>query len=567
MIKNKLANIVRAVISDLKDEGFINTELLPEPQIEMPKDQKHGDYASNIALILASMEKRNPRELADRIAEVLNNNNIAENKDIVKSVEVAGPGFINFKINNKVWLDSLKEILAQNENFGRLDIGNDKRIQIEFVSANPTGPLHIGHARGAVVGDTLASILTAAGFYVEREYYINDAGVQMETLGKSVYSRYLEHFGENVVYHDNYYQGEYIKEIAEKMAANEEDGLLSIGEDEAIGRCTKFALTNILDEIKSDLQDFGIKYDVWFSEKKLYDDGQVENSIKQYQDEGIIYEKEGALWFNTTDHGDDKDRVVIKSDGETTYFASDIAYHKDKYDRGFNKVINVLGADHHGYVVRMKAAIKAMGRETNDLEIILIQFVNLIRGGKPVSMSTRSGEFITMREVLDEVGADAMRYFMLMRSYDTHLDFDLDLAKKKSQDNPVFYVQYAHARISSILRQVKERGIDVSGISALKNDDITIDLSPLTLPEEAAIIRRLSEFPEVVEEAAKSLEPHRITFYVFDVASMFHSYYNHHRVITEDEKLTYARIAFVTAIMTIIKNGLALMGISAPDRM
>ncbi len=561
MIKSKLAKIVRVVISDLKEEGLISTELLPEPQIETPKDPRHGDFASNIAMVLASMEKSNPRKLAERIAETIKGNDISDAKDVVKSVEVAGPGFINFTLNDSVWHDSLRDILIGGEDYGRSDIGGDRRVQIEFVSANPTGPLHIGHARGAVVGDVLASILSRAGFYVEREYYINDAGVQMETLGRSIYSRYMEHFGMDAVYLDSYYQGEYIREIAGKLAEKEGEGLLNMDEAEAVIRCTGFALTLILDGIKRDLHDFGVDYDVWFSEKRLYEKGQVDDSIKKYKDEGIIYEKEGALWFNTTDHGDDKDRVVIKSDGEKTYFASDISYHKDKYDRGFNKVINVWGSDHHGYVVRMKAAVKAMGRDPDDLEIILIQFVNLIRGGKPVSMSTRAGEFITLREVLDEVGVDAMRYFMLMRSYDTHLDFDLDLAKKRSQDNPVYYVQYAHARICSILRQAEEAGIKVADI------DDSADLTPLTLPEEAAVIKKLAEFTETVEGAAGSLEPHRITFYVFELVSLFHSYYNHHRVITEDEKLTTARIAFVIAIKTVIKNALMLMGISAPERM
>ncbi|MBN1574570.1 MAG: arginine--tRNA ligase [Deltaproteobacteria bacterium] len=560
-MKNKLAKIVRVVISDLKEEGLISTELLPEPQIETPKDQRHGDFASNIAMVLASMENKNPRELADRIAGAIKGNDISDAKAIVKDVKVAGPGFINFTLNDSVWHDSLREVLSNEEDYGRSDVGDGQRVQIEFVSANPTGPLHIGHARGAVVGDVLASILSKAGFYVEREYYINDAGVQMGTLGRSVYSRCLEHFGREVVYPDNYYQGEYIGEIAGKLAEKEGEGLLKLDETEAVHLCADFALNLILDDIKRDLHDFGVDYNVWFSEKGLYEKGQVDESIKKYRDEGIIYEKEGALWFNTTDHGDDKDRVVVKSDGEKTYFASDISYHKDKYDRGFDKVINIWGSDHHGYVVRMKAAVKAMGRDPDDLEIILIQFVNLIRGGKPVSMSTRSGEFITLREVLDEVGTDAMRYFMLMRSYDTHLDFDLDLAKKRSQDNPVYYVQYAHARICSILRQAEEAGMDVSRIRD------SADLTRLTLPEEAAVIKKLAEFPETVEEAAGSLEPHRITFYVFELASLFHSYYNHHRVITEDEKLTAARLTFVVAVKTVIKNALTFMGISAPERM
>jgi arginyl-tRNA synthetase len=559
LIEQKLFTTIITSLSVLQKEGVLTEDLSPEPQFEIPKDQNHGDIATNIALVLGSKEKRNPRELAERIKDAILNGN-DEVLTEIKRVEVAGPGFINFTFNDVHWHRILLDILKRGDRFGYIDLGMGKRVQIEFVSANPTGPLHIGHARGAAVGDALSSILSAAGFDVDREYYINDYGVQMETLGKSVYTRYRERFGETVVYEDNYYQGEYIRDIAHDVAKQEGDRLLSIPEPEAVSFCQEYATDVLLRGIKQDLSDFGIEYDVWFSETSLYDGGAVNDSIETFKNDGLIYEKDDALWFNTTDYGDDKDRVVVKSDGEKTYFASDIAYHKNKFDRGFDKVINVWGADHHGYVVRMQAAVRAMGRSDGDLELILVQFVNLIRQGVPVSMSTRAGSFVTMREVFDEVGKDAMRYFMLMRSYDSHLDFDLDLATKKTQENPVYYVQYAHARIQSIQRQADEKGYRIESPDE-------IDFSPLVLAEEFTLIKKLRQFPEIVTEAAENLEPHRITFYIFELASLFHSYYNHHRVVTEERPLSLARLCLVTAVKTVIRNGLGLLGISAPERM
>jgi len=504
---------------------------------------------------IASREKKSPREIAEKIARDITPILIKE-----ASVTVAGPGFINFSLHKDAWRNKLRDILVQREKYGQGLHRVKKKIQVEFVSANPTGPLHVGHARGAAVGDSLAAILSACGHAVEREYYINDAGLQMETLGKSVYSRYLEHFGKDVAYEQHYYQGDYVRTIAEDIARAEGDRLLKIPEKEAIAYFSSHAGSIILDSIKKDLADFGVSFNGWFSEQGLYDNGDVDRAIAEYKEKKLIYEADGALWFDTTDYGDDKDRVVVKSDGEKTYFASDIAYHKNKYDRGFDTVINVWGADHHGYVVRMKAAAKAMGRHDGDLELILVQLVNLMRGGKPVSMSTRAGTYVTLREVLDEVGKDAMRYFMLMRSYDAHLDFDLELAKKKTQDNPVFYVQYAHARIASILRQAKEGGCDI-----VKLEDANLSL--LDLPEEMAIVKKLTQFPEVVSEAGEFLEPHRITFFVFDIASLFHSYYNRNRVVSEDEHLSRARLALVVAVMIVIKNALTMLGISAPEKM
>ena len=564
MVKEQLTDILRKSLSALADEGFLSTytdsDSSTEPQIEVPKDSNHGDFASNIALVLASAEKKNPRQVAERIIA-----RVGESADFIETMEVAGPGFINFSLKDSFWHHRLARAIADGETFGDSDVGGGVRVQVEFVSANPTGPLHVGHARGAAVGDALAAILEAAGYDVQREYYINDAGVQMETLGKSVYARYREHFGKDFVYLDNYYQGEYIGEIARKIASEHKERFLEVPEEEAIPFFTDFASTDILSGIKQDLSDFGIEYDVWFSEKSLYDheaDGtsQVDAYIDEFVRRQLVFERDGALWFNTTDYGDDKDRVIIKSDGEKTYLASDIAYHQNKYDRGFDRVINIWGADHHGYVVRMQAAVRALGRNEGDLVLILVQLVSLIRGGKLISMSTRAGQFVTLRELLDEVGPDAMRYFMLMRSYDAQFDFDLDLATTRSQENPVFYVQYSHARISSILRQATEQDISTGEFSKK-------DLARLELPEEIALIKKVLDFPGLVEEAARDLAPHKVTFYLFDLASLFHSYYNHHRVITEDLPLTRARLALIGMIRIVVARGLGLLGISAPEKM
>jgi arginyl-tRNA synthetase len=562
LVKENLREIITGSLCKLKDSGFISTDPLPIAQIEIPKDPSHGDFATNIAMILASAEKKNPRQLAEHIVNAITTNGSVSDEGFVKSVEVAGPGFINITLSENFWRDIVRRVLNGGETYGNVDLGGGRRVQIEFVSANPTGPLHVGHARGGVVGDAMANILSAAGYEVEREYYINDAGVQMENLGKSVFARYQELFGRSVVFEDNYYMGDYIKDIAVRIRDAQGDRLLEIPEADAVTLCKDVACREVLDQIRKDLADFGIVYNEWFSEKSLYDEGLVSKYIQEFKERRLIYEKEGALWFDTTDYGDDKDRVVIKSDNEPTYFASDIAYHWDKFHRrGFDIVINVWGADHHGYVVRMKAAVKAMGIKPENLVLILVQLVNLVRGGKPVSMSKRAGEFVTIRDVMDEVGKDAMRWFMLMRTYDSHLDFDLDLATKQSQENPVYYVQYAHARICSILRQAEEAG------QAAVPDPDTIDLAPLKLPEELSLMKVLARFPDVIADSAREMEPHRVIFYVFELASDFHSYYNRNRVITEDRTLTAARLGLVAAIGVVIRKALTIVGVSAPERM
>jgi arginyl-tRNA synthetase len=562
LVKENLREIITGSLRKLKDNGLISTDPLPVAQIEIPKDPRHGDFATNIAMILASAEKKNPRQLAEHIVGAMTANGGVTEDGFIKSLEIAGPGFINITLSDDFWRNVVRRVLAAPDTYGNVDLGGGRRVQIEFVSANPTGPLHVGHARGGVVGDAMANILAAAGYEVQREYYINDAGVQMENLGKSVLARYRELFGQSVVLEENYYHGEYIKDIAREIKDAQGDRLLALPEGEAVAFCKDTACRRVLGQIEKDLSDFGIVYDEWFSETSLYDEGLVNKYIEEFRERGLIYEKQNALWFDTTDYGDDKDRVVIKSDNEPTYFASDIAYHWDKFHRrGFDIVINVWGADHHGYVVRMKAAVKAMGIVPDNLILILVQLVNLVRGGKPVSMSKRAGEFVTIRDVLDEVGKDAMRWFMLMRSYDSHLDFDLDLATKQSQENPVYYVQYAHARICSITRQAAEAGLE------LNPDPDTVDLSPLALPEELSLMKTLARFPDVITDAAREMEPHRIIFYVFDLASDFHSYYNHHRVITEDRPLSIARLCLIGAVGAVIGRALAILGISAPERM
>jgi len=431
---------------------------------------------------------------------------------------------------------------------------------VEFVSANPTGPLHIGHARGAVVGDVISNLLKTSGYKVAKEYYINDAGNQMNNLGKSVLLRYRELLGEKIDFPESCYRGEYIKDIAGKIIKDEGEKYLNTDELSAINYFTSIAGRVILEEIKADLKDFGVVFDEYFSEKELYKNDGVTKLLDKLQKKGFVYSDGETLWFKTTDFGDEKDRVVVRKNGEPTYFAADIAYHQNKFDRGFETVIDIWGADHHGYMPRMRAGIQALGHNKESLKIILVQLVNLLRGGVPAAMSTRSGEFVTLREVLDEVGRDAARYNFLMRRSDSHLDFDLEVAKKQSNENPVYYVQYAHARICSILKMAQERGIDMPAY-------IDTDLSLLNEPEEKSLIKMLVRYPETVHGAAKSLEPHRIPFYLNELAGVFHSYYNKNKVISEDNRLTAARLFLIMMIRIVLENALDILGVSAPQKM
>jgi arginyl-tRNA synthetase len=523
--------------------------------VEAPGNPEHGDYAANAALILASQAKQNPRKIAQIIQD-----NISDPENIIEKTQIAGPGFINFFIKDSIWHQALKNIDEQQEKYGCLDIGGGKKVQVEFVSANPTGPLHIGHARGAVVGDVITNLLSIAGYRITKEYYINDAGNQMNNLGKSVLLRYRELLGEKIEFPETCYRGDYIKNIAREILDREGNKYLHSNEEETISYFTGLAGGAILEEIKVDLKDFGVVFDEYFSEKELYENNGVTNLLDKLQKKGFVYSDGETLWFKTTDFCDEKDRVVVRKNGEPTYFAADIAYHQNKFSRGFEMVIDIWGADHHGYMSRMWAGIQALGYDKNALKIILVQLVNLLRGGVPAAMSTRSGEFVTLREVLDEVGKDAARYNFLMRRSDSHLDFDLELAKKQSNENPVYYVQYAHARICSIVRMAKERGIDMP-----RYEDA--DLSVLNEPEEKTLIKLLVRYPETIYGAAKSLEPHRITFYLNELAGIFHSYYNKNKVISENNQLTAARLFLIAAIRIVLQNALKILGVSAPEKM
>ncbi|MBW2558498.1 MAG: arginine--tRNA ligase [Deltaproteobacteria bacterium] len=553
-MKDKLLKLLEVSIDSCLEKGILKKTDIPSIEVEFPKEGSHGDYASNVAMILASSQREAPRGIAERIVE-----NISDSDRILDKIEIAGPGFINFFIKANVWAVLLREVDTLGDRYGESNIGNGTNVQVEFVSANPTGPLHIGHARGAVIGDTVANLLQAAGFSVSREYYINDAGNQMNMLGESVYYRYLELMGENVSFPETCYQGGYITELAREIYVKCGDRFRSDKEG-AILFMTEYAAGSILGGIKEDLETLGVVFDRYFSEKELYKNDDVAKILQKLREEGFVYEEGGTLWFNTMDFGDEKDRVVVRENGEPTYFAADIAYHRNKYSRDFDKVINVWGADHHGYIPRMHAAVMALGRKKEDLEVVLVQLVNLLRNGVPVPMSTRAGEFVTIREVTDEVGKDAARYNFLMRRSNSHLDFDLELAKVQSSENPVYYVQYAHARISSIMRLASEQGYQMPVYSEIKPD-------LLTTVEECELIKIINTFPEMVEGSARTLEPHRIPYYINDLASKFHSFYNKHKVVSDNVELTKARLFLIKSTGTVIRNALRLLGVSAPERM
>ena len=552
-LQTLLGNAVKACI----DKKLIDVEAVPDIEIDIPKDAGHGDYASNVAMVLASRAKGKlpPRRIADIISK-----NISSGDNVLAKVEVAGPGFMNFFIRVDVWSTLLHDVEKMGDRYGASDYGKGKKTHLEFVSANPTGPLHIGHARGAVVGDVIANILEASGFSVFCEYYINDTGNQMNNLGKSVFSRYLELLGDDVDFPEGCYQGDYIRDLAREIIARDCEDYHNRNQEETIRTFTDYAASAILNGIKDDLKAFGVVFDNYFSEKDLYKDDGVGKLLSELEKSNFIYNDGETVWFRTTAFGDEKDRVVIRKSGEPTYFAADIAYHQNKYQRGFDRIIDVWGADHHGYIPRMAACIEALGHEKDSLKIVLVQLVNLLRDGRPVPMSTRAGEFVTLKEVIDEVGKDAARYNFLMRRSDSHLDFDLELAKRQSSENPVYYVQYAHARICSIMRNADERGYKIPAYDE-------VDLSFLTLPEEINLIKAITRLPEVVEGAALSLEPHRLTFYLNDLAALFHSYYNKYKVLSDEEGLSRARLFLIKSILVVLSNALRILGVSAPERM
>jgi arginyl-tRNA synthetase len=553
VMRSQLRDILaRAVEKTAKAEG-LDSGALPPIVLEPPKQREFGDLSSNVAMVWARSAKKPPRAIAEAVLK-----NLQDPDGILARQEIAGPGFLNFSFAPKFFYREFRDLVS-----GRnlqIDLGHGEKIQVEFASVNPTGPLHVGHGRVAVIGDVLARLHQAAGFSVEREYYVNDAGNQMENLGRSIVARYRESFGEDLEFPENGYPGDYVKEIAANIRRQEGDKYLHHDPDAAQIFFREAGGDALLKVIRRQLGDFAITFDSFFSEKAMRERGEVTECLELLRQRGLLYFQDGAEWYKSSQFGDDKDRTVIKSDGELTYFASDIAYHRNKYQRGFRKLINVWGADHHGYVPRLRAAMQGLGYDPNLLHVVLVQMVQLTRGGEPVRMGKRSGEFISLEEVLEEVGRDAARFFFLMRKSDSHLDFDLDLAKRQSSDNPVFYVQYAHARVASIFEQAARNGIILE-----QRDSVPVER--LALTEELGLIRRMIEFNDVLEESVRELEPHRMIFYLLDLAGDFHHYYNHARVITEDADLSRARLLLVENLQKTVRRGLEILGIDAPTKM
>ena len=582
-MKDQLQELLTKCVQDLISKGILK-EMPSKIRIDHTKDNSHGDYATNIALMLSKQAKMSPVELAKIIIDQF------EQKNFIKKIEIAGPGFINFFISQESSSSIVNEILAQAASYGCSDIGQGKKVLLEYVSANPTGPLHVGHGRGAAYGATVSNLLRNAGFIVDNEYYVNDAGRQMDILTVSIYLRYLTICGEDLRFPDNGYQGQYINDIAQGIYETSgqkfhlksdlvfenvcrdgtEGGDKEVHIDQLIEKAKSIlgdgfkavfevGIESILSGIKNDLAEFGVVFEKWFSEQSLIDSGLSESCISKLKDSKNLYEKDGALWFKTTNFGDEKDRVVVRDNGNHTYFASDIAYHLEKLDRGYDKIINVWGADHHGYIPRVKASIEALGHNSDKLEILLVQFANLYRGGSKVQMSTRSGSFVTLEDLRAEVGNDAARFFYILRKSEQHMDFDLDLAKSKTNENPVYYIQYAHARICSVFKQADEKELELDVSQA--------NLSLLTEEIEKDILRELSRFRSVLESSAIQYEPHQLAYYLRDLSNHFHSYYNACKFIVDDKNLTQSRLALINATQQILKNGLSILGVGAPESM
>jgi len=555
-------NIAEQMQAQLKEEikqavlkaGLAAEGEIPAVLLETPKDKSHGDYSTNMAMQLARIAKKAPRQIAEAIQE-----NMDLSKGSVEKIDIAGPGFINFYMNNSYLTDLVPAVLQAGDQYGRSDAGKGEKIQVEFVSANPTGDLHLGHARGASVGDSLCNVLDAAGYDVTREYYINDAGNQIHNLALSVEARYFQALGQEKEMPEDGYHGKDIINIGKELADEFGDQFANMPEDERYKTFRAHGLKLELAKLQKDLADFRVNFDVWFSETSLYENGKIDQALQALDANGHTFEEDGALWFRSTAFGDDKDRVLRKQDGSYTYLTPDIAYHRDKFERGFDKVINIWGADHHGYIPRMKAAVEALGMKPDQLEVEVIQMVQLYKDGEKMKMSKRTGKAVTMRELVEEVGLDAVRYFFGMRSGDTHMDFDLDLAVSQSNENPVYYSQYAYTRISSILRQAAEQGLTASAEA---------NVALLTSEKEVALLKKIGDFPQVVAEAADKRIPHRITNYVHDLAAGFHSFYGAHKVVDkENEEASKARLALVQAVQITLKNALKLIGVSAPEKM
>ena len=586
-MKHHLKQLLEQAVASLKQQGTLPEEIQPSIQIENTRDSSHGDFASNIAMMLTKQAKCKPRDLAQKIIESI------PASDQVAKVEIAGPGFINFFMAPTAFHEVIRSVLKQGDRYGKSNLGQDKLVQVEFVSANPTGPLHVGHGRGAAYGATVADLLEAIGYKVHREYYVNDAGRQMDILATSVYLRYLDFSGVEIPFPSNAYQGDYVQDFAATLHRTYGNDLSHPAEtvmkdippdepqggdkevhiDALINRTKELlgpekyrevfdlGLNEVLNNIRQDLKELGIEYDEWFSERSLMESGAVDKAIERLKASNHIYEKNGALWFKSTDFEDEKDRVVVRDNGQKTYFASDIAYHANKLERGFERVIDIWGADHHGYIPRVRAALRAIGDDDSKLDVLLVQFASLYRNGEKVQMSTRSGEYVTLRELRQEVGNDATRFFYVMRKCEQHMDFDLDLAKSRSNENPVYYIQYAHARVCSVLQQMKEKGLE-------RNEDRGAEnLHLLNEPHEQGLMLKISRYPQVLENAATSHEPHQLVHFLRELANEFHTYYNAHQFLVEDETLRDARLTLILATRQVIYNGLKLLGVSAPESM
>lgn len=586
-MKHSIEQLLKQALIALQQAGEVPADLEVEIKVDRAKDKAHGDYASNLALVLAKPCRKAPRAIAELLVKALPEN------DNLEKTEIAGAGFINFFVKSDTLSKVIADILSKTSEFGRSTIGKGQKVLVEFVSANPTGPLHVGHGRSAAFGATLGNILEAAGYDVHLEYYVNDAGRQMNILAVSVWLRYLEQAAEPVVFPANAYKGEYVSTIASELHTQFADAyvrpwqevIADLPKDEPEGGDKEIyidalinkaisllgekgfavfhqhALTTVLDDIKEDLKGFGVSFHQWFSERSLFEDGSIEKGIQALKDAGYTYEKEGALWFKATDFGDEKDRVLVRANGQTTYFASDVAYHWNKYDRGYDRVIDIFGADHHGYLTRVRAAVTALGHDEKALTVLLVQFAILYRGSERVQMSTRSGSFVTLRELREEVGKDAARFFYVARKPEQHMDFDLDLAKSESSDNPVYYIQYAHARICSVMRQLKDRNLSWDNALGLANSDL------LQEPHESALITLLCRYPEVVESSAALCEAHVLTYYLRELANGLHSYYNAVPLLCDEEKMRCARLCLLEAVRQVLNNGLNLLGVKAPESM
>ncbi|TPQ27672.1 arginine--tRNA ligase [Methylomonas koyamae] len=586
-MKQKLESLLQQAVAGIKTQGILENDFIAQIQLERTKDPQHGDFATNLAMLLAKPAKQNPRQLAEKIVAAL-----PADPAVVK-VDIAGPGFINFFINPDSQFQIVRQVLEQGDGFGLSRIGAGQRVQVEFVSANPTGPLHVGHGRGAAYGSAVADLLEAAGFSVEREYYVNDAGRQMDILAASVWLRYLEACGEVLPFPSNGYRGEYVRDISANLHRSAGDKyrqpaaqvLADLPADEAQGgdkekhidalieraktllgpeayeQVFQAGLNEILLDIKDDLAEFGVGYQCWFSERSLMDDQSIDRALQRLDEAGFLYRQEGATWFASSRLGDEKDRVVVRDNGQTTYFASDIAYHMNKLDRGFDKIVNIWGADHHGYIPRVKAAMQALGADDSKLKVLLVQFAVLYRGDEKVQMSTRSGEFVTLRQLRNEVGKDACRFFYVMRKSEQHMDFDLKLATSKTNENPVYYVQYAHARVCSVLRQLDEKGRQRDPLLGMQHLNLLVE------EQESALLTTLSRYPETLERAALNYEPHQLIQYLRELANQFHSYYNAHQFLVDDDKLCNARINLVCAVRQVLANAMSLLKINTPEAM